>query len=800
MFEVVYNCLVNQHDLRLVALAVVICAIASFTALSVLRHVQATTGPMRHLWLAVASTSTGFGIWATHFIAMLAFSPDVSAAYNVNLTILSLVAAIVLTGVGFTIAMARNLPDARALGGAVVGGGIAGMHYTGMAAFEIAGYVHWDTKLVAISIVAGAVFGALALVVGLRNRALVYPLAGALLLTLGIGSHHFIAMGAAEIVPDVTIIIPASAIPNQWLAIAVGVASLAIVGLTFLALGLDIRERRRSEVEADRMRGLVDAAVEGLLVCVSGKIITVNSSLASLYNAPAESITRRDIADLLPSVGMQLLRGDGPDEPIETELMRADGTGIPVEVIQRRVDYAGTASVAIAIRDLRDRQRAEKKIKFLAHHDPLTRLPNRASFNERLDREIEQHGLTGRSLAVLCLDLDRFKEVNDLFGHASGDAVLQATANCVTSILKEGQVMARLGGDEFAVIVPDLGDAAQAGRLAEDILEAMQRDNRDLEHAVPLATSIGIASFPADASDRTTLLNHADTALYRAKADGRGTYRFFEASMEAQVRERRLLEHDLRYAISRGELRLVYQPQTRIDTHEIVGFEALLRWEHPARGPISPTVFIPIAEESGLILQLGEWVLRTACREAASWGHPLGIAVNVSATQLHSPTFSALVHEVLYSTQLSPYRLELEITETALVRDLTRALTTLRQLKALGVHIAMDDFGTGYSSLANLRAFPFDKLKIDKSFISAVDQNEQSATIVRAVLGLGRGLDLPVIAEGVETAEELAFLREELCSAAQGYLLGRPAAIEAFADVVGVHRAMPFVVKAATAA
>jgi diguanylate cyclase len=316
----------------------------------------------------------------------------------------------------------------------------------------------------------------------------------------------------------------------------------------------------------------------------------------------------------------------------------------------------------------------------------------------------------------------------------------------------------------------------------------------------PLATSIGIASFPADADDRTLLLNHADTALYRAKSDGRGTYRFFEASMDAQIRERRLLEHDLRHAITRGELSVVYQPQAQIGTQDVVGFEALLRWQHPERGAIPPATFIPVAEESGLILQIGEWVLRTACEEAARWERPLSVAVNVSAMQLHSPNFAPLVHEILFTTKLAPHRLELEITETALIRDLTRALTTLRQLKTLGVHIAMDDFGTGYSSLANLRAFPFDKLKIDKSFITSVDDNEQSAAIVRAVLGLGRGLDLPVVAEGVETAEELKFLAEELCSEAQGYLLGMPAPIETFAHITSAQPVTSLVKRKATAA
>jgi diguanylate cyclase len=800
MFATVFNCLVYQHDLRLVVLAVLICAVASFTALSVLRHVQRTNGPMRYLWLGVAATATGFGIWATHFIAMLAYAPGVASAYNISLTILSLVAAIVLTGVGFTIGTARNLPDARALGGAIIGGGIAAMHYTGMAAFEIAGYVRWDTTLVAISIVAGAVFGSLALVVGLWKQPLRYPLAGALLLTVGIGSHHFIAMGAAQIVPDASIVIPPSAIPTEFLAVAVAAASFTIVGLTFLALWLDLRERRRGEVEADRMRGLADASVEGLLVCHAGRIVTVNSSLASLYKSAPESFIGRDVAEFLPGFAVELEREDASGEALETEIVPTDGVSIPVEIIRRPVDYAGKPSIALAIRDLRDRKRAEKRIKFLAHHDPLTHLPNRAAFNDLLDREMEEHRVTGRSLAVLCLDLDRFKEVNDLFGHATGDSVLQATANCATAVLKEGQVMARLGGDEFAIIAPDLSDPAQAGRLAEDILQAMQRENESAERVAPLATSIGIAGFPADAQDRTTLLNHADTALYRAKADGRGTFRFFEASMDANVRERRLLEHDLRHAISRGETSLVYQPLTDIKTQEIVGFEALMRWQHPKRGAIPPSTFIPIAEESGLILQIGEWVLRTACKEAARWERPLSIAVNVSATQLHSPSFASLVHEVLITSKLAPSRLELEITETALIRDLTRALTTLRQLKTLGVHIAMDDFGTGYSSLANLRAFPFDKLKIDKSFITSVDDNEQSAAIVRAVLGLGRGLDLPVVAEGVETAGELKFLAAEFCNEAQGYLLGKPAPIEAFADLTSARPVTPLTKRAATAA
>jgi predicted signal transduction protein with EAL and GGDEF domain len=298
-----------------------------------------------------------------------------------------------------------------------------------------------------------------------------------------------------------------------------------------------------------------------------------------------------------------------------------------------------------------------------------------------------------------------------------------------------------------------------------------------------ISGSIGIALCPDDALDREALLSRADTALYRAKTEGGATFRFFEAGMGEAVRDRRMFERDLRHAVANNEMNLVYQPQGDIQNGMIIGFEALLRWTHPIRGAVSPAVFIPIAEEVGAIVDIGEWVLRNACKEAATWQQPLTIAVNVSPIQIYQENFVQLVHEVLLETGLPADRLELEITETALIRDLNRALSTLRRIKALGVRIAMDDFGTGYSSLSNLRAFPFDKIKIDGSFIKSVNSNGQAATIVRAVLGLGRGLGLPVLAEGVETKAELQFLQEERCDEVQGYLLGRPAAIGDFRNL-----------------
>ena len=314
---VVYNCLAHQHDLRLVALAVAICGFASFTAIRLLKHVQATSGPLRYLWLAVAATATGAGIWATHFIAMLAFAPGIPSGYDVGPTILSLLIAIVLTGLGFGIATSPGVPDARALGGTVVGGAIATMHYTGMSAFKVAGRIQWDTSLVMWSIVFGAVLGALALVIGLRKRSLLNTLVGALLLTLGIGSMHFTAMGAASIVPDPTIVVPKTAIASEWLAIAVAAASLTILAMSFQALWLDLRERRRSEVEAARMRGLANAAVEGLLVWDGSRIVTVNESFAKLSGS--EDVRGiEDIGSLFPEVGAAITEGRSPSQPIES--------------------------------------------------------------------------------------------------------------------------------------------------------------------------------------------------------------------------------------------------------------------------------------------------------------------------------------------------------------------------------------------------------------------------------------------------------------------------------------------------
>jgi len=512
----IYNCIATAHDLRLVGLAALICALASFAAINLLHHARKSRGHMRELWLTVSAISTGFGIWATHFVAMLAFTPGIPSGYNVSLTILSLLAAILLTGAGLAVSLLPAWRPAASMGGAIVAGGIAAMHYTGMAAFEIAGFILWDPILVASSIVIGAAVGAVALPVGLHRNSAKWKIGGAVLLTLAICSHHFTAMGAVSIFPDPAVEISPSALPAGWLAMGVALASFAIIGLALAGVVLDIRDRRRSELEAECMRDLANASVEGLLVCDGETIVSVNTSFATLIGLATAQLAGTRLESCFPDKSARTKLLSGSNQPVETGLRHPDGSMTPVELILRPIVFAGRPHHVVAVRDLKPRKEAEQHIHYLAHHDPLTSLPNRGYFNGRIDQEILALA-KGDSLAVLCLDLDRFKEVNDIFGHGAGDTVLQTVAARVTGVLRGDQVMARLGGDEFAILMPGPTNPAAASRLAESILEALHVKS-DRRAGTSISTSIGIALCPDDAPDRQALLSHADTACTEPRA------------------------------------------------------------------------------------------------------------------------------------------------------------------------------------------------------------------------------------------------------------------------------------------
>ena len=455
-----------------------------------------------------------------------------------------------------------------------------------------------------------------------------------------------------------------------------------------------------------------------------------------------------------------------------------EALALAVAVVGLLIIGTGLASYLI---DDQTRSDSFRKLRHMALNDPLTGLPNRAGFNERLRQEVARANDGGAGFSLIVIDLDRFKEINDVRGHSAGDEVLIHIARRMSHHLAPGEFVARLGGDEFAAIHRnESGSELRAflDRLEKALFRTISLDDYDIAPGA----SIGIARFPRDAADPETLVNNADLAMYRAKTDPTRRMCYYEPSMDEAVRARRALAGDLRDAITGNQLAVYYQPQNSVSTGEITGFEALVRWTHPTKGPIAPSDFIPLAEETGLIMELGEWVLRTACADAALWDRPYKVAVNLSPVQFSHPDLARLVHEILVGTGLSPLRLELELTETAVIADKTRSMHILRQIKALGVSVALDDFGTGYSSLETLRAFPFDKIKLDRSFMSEVETSPQAKAIVRAVLALGKSLDVPVLAEGVETSDQLAVLAAEGCDEAQGYYLGRPAPIaEAYA-------------------
>ena len=423
--------------------------------------------------------------------------------------------------------------------------------------------------------------------------------------------------------------------------------------------------------------------------------------------------------------------------------------------------------------DITERLRAEERIKHLAHYDALTDLPNRVTFYERMEAVL---GRLRRSqtVPVLSLDLDRFKSVNDTLGHPIGDLLLQAAADRMRGCVRSDDLVARLGGDEFAIVQVPSGQPPDVGALAARIIEAVGAPYELDGHQVIIGTSIGIAIAPGDGNTPDALMKNADLALYRAKADGGGAYRFFEVEMDARMQARRELELDLRKAIVNGEFELYYQPIVDVKTGYITSCEALIRWHHPERGMIAPLEFIPVAEETGLIVPLGEWVLRQACTQAAQWPEHVTVAVNLSPAQCKSRNLVPTVINALATSGLSAHRLELEITELVLLQDNEGAFAVLHQLRDLGIRIAMDDFGTGYSSLGYLRSFPFDKIKIDQSFIHDLSTKEDSIAIIRAVVGLSSSLGITTTAEGVETDEQLARLKSEGCNEVQGFLFSPP--------------------------
>ncbi|MGY4497688.1 diguanylate cyclase (GGDEF)-like protein/PAS domain S-box-containing protein [Bradyrhizobium sp. GM24.11] len=573
----------------------------------------------------------------------------------------------------------------------------------------------------------------------------------------------------------------------------------------------DITDRQSLSMELESTKKFLELVVDNIPVALiveqvkDGRYLLANRSAETILNRRREEATGLTASDIFNAKEAKLIiardeaaikkRGMITEEhPISTK----DGLRLFLTRRATVLNDAGEPQYLIKTHeDVTNRRQTESRMAHMAYHDGLTDLPNRAAFLQALNQMIEACEGTDEEFAVLCVDLDGLKEVNDVFGHALGDKLLIEVAQRFQDTARGGLV-ARLSGDEFGLIIdgkqPDAG-LALAQQLGEALAPEFHIDGR----AVRAGITTGMSIFPHNGPDGASLLANAGAALFRAKQKSRGTISLYQPEMDQQIRDRRVLHQDLSKAIKNGELSLAFQPQgiarNSVAESEIIGFEALARWQHPVRGQVSPAEFIPIAEESGLIVEMGEWILRQACREAASWPKPLQVAVNLSPAQFMHGDVVGLVHSILIETGLAPGRLELEITEGVLIEDFDRGLALLRRLKALGVRISMDDFGSGYSSLSYLQAFPFDKIKIDRAFIINLGRNPQSAAIVRAVIDLGHGLEMSIIAEGVETIDQLTFLAREGCDGVQGYLLGKPLPIGQYAGLVGRVEAMELALK-----
>ncbi len=578
-----------------------------------------------------------------------------------------------------------------------------------------------------------------------------------------------------------------------------------------IALFEDVTDRQSLSQELESTKKFLELVVDNIPVALiveqvkDGRYLLANRSAETILNRKREEATGLTASDIFNAKEAKLIiardeaaikkRGMITEEhPISTK----DGLRLFLTRRATVLNDAGEPQYLIKTHeDVTNRRQTESRMAHMAYHDGLTDLPNRAAFLQALTQMIEACEGTDEEFAVLCVDLDGLKEVNDVFGHALGDKLLIEVAQRLQDTARGGLV-ARLSGDEFGLIIdgkqPDAG-LALAQQLGEALAPEFHIDGR----AVRAGITTGMSIFPHNGPDGASLLANAGAALFRAKQKSRGTISLYQPEMDQQIRDRRVLHQDLSKAIKNGELSLAFQPQgvarNTVAESEIIGFEALARWQHPVRGQVSPAEFIPIAEESGLIVEMGEWILREVCREAASWPKPMQVAVNLSPAQFMHGDVVGLVHSILIETGLAPGRLELEITEGVLIEDFDRGLALLRRLKALGVRISMDDFGSGYSSLSYLQAFPFDKIKIDRAFIINLGRNPQSAAIVRAVIDLGHGLEMSIIAEGVETVEQLAFLAKEGCDGVQGYLLGKPLPICKYANLVGRVEAMELALK-----
>jgi diguanylate cyclase (GGDEF)-like protein/PAS domain S-box-containing protein len=551
-----------------------------------------------------------------------------------------------------------------------------------------------------------------------------------------------------------------------------------------------VKELLRKDVEVqdreERFRALVQYSFDIITIHdVAGATVYESAAASRILGfSPGSLIGKSPFASVHPKdierarEAFANLTSGGSPVPIELRYRHADGSWIWLEVLGNNLlDHPGVSGIVLTSRDITERKHAEERAQYLANYDVLTGLPNRTLMHDRLTQAVAQAKHTKERIAVVHIDVDRFKMINESLGHYAGDGILKAAAERLKYCKRETDTVARVGGDEFTILLRDAGRLGAVTGCASKILSEMAEPFPGASQDVFVSASVGISMYPDDAKSADELTKHADAAVHSAKTQGRNNYQFFTQALNSEVQERMVLETGLRRALKRNEMYLLYQPKIDLASREVIGAEALIRWRHPELGLVPPSRFVPVAEESGMVGEIGEWVLRAACRQIRQW-QDLGlmpqIAVNVSARQFQQYDVSQLVRTVISEARISPQSLELELTESAVMQDAEASIVTVEKLKQLGVGIAIDDFGTGYSSLSYLKRLPVDTLKIDQSFVRDISNDQNDAAIVRAVITLARSLGMQVTAEGVETEAQLAFLNAYGCHFAQGYLFGKP--------------------------
>ncbi|WP_341279031.1 EAL domain-containing protein [Paenibacillus sp. FSL H8-0537] len=794
----------GTYDSSLIIFSYIIAVLASFAALDLAEKVGISYGRKRWIGITLGAVILGMGIWSMHFVGMMAFSLPVVVAYDLIVVLLSLLAVIVAAFAALYVIGRDELKTGRLLaGGLLLATGVSVMHYVGMEAMLI--QIHYDPLLFSLSIFIAftASVAALWLVFYFRksSKQVMFwkKLSAGMIMGAAIAGMHYTGMIAATFSSKTkTAIFFEMVLENKLLAYVITAGTLITCLMSLLVLFVSKRlESKETQLDEHEKwyKSLFDNNLDGIItVNIQGQIIGLNPIALEITGLKSEQLLHQPINLFLPyivpdqldhTVAMFTKAFQGEAQRYTSAILRNGEERVDISVVSAPVVVGGAVvGIYVIAKDISEEKQAEEKVKYLAFHDELTGLPNRRMFNQVLEEEIEktkpaevETNENDPVFAIMVLDIDRFKMINDSLGHSYGDLFLQEMGNRILSSVDGYNVLlARMGGDEFTLLVPH-SDAGIVTEIAEKIIHAIQLPYRLKESDFYVSASIGIALYPQHGMDTSQLLKNADTAMYEVKKKGKNGYQYYSAELNDKLVNKIELEGDLRKAVEQGELELYYQPQIRAEDEQMIGIEALVRWNHPTKGVLSPGIFIPIAEETGIIYELGTWVLREACRQMRKWhlaGGPLiPVSVNLSSQQFHQPYLADYVKDILRETGLEPHFLELEITESMMM-DASVSTPILNQLNEFGVRISLDDFGTGYSSLSYLKMFPIHKVKIDRSFIRDITENDNDKAIVSTIISMAQHLNMEVIAEGIETKAQLDILTDKDCEKIQGYYFSRP--------------------------